>query len=495
VSSFLSELGGITAGVGAEGLAFAAGFAAGHALEPEALQIAQAAWHAAQVRRLDPNTAADVVAEHYGSLGDMESEASYSGIDATRFAYLYDLALTAPGMGELIAMLRRSDEVQIDFTHGLRKAKLETEWDAALRNLADQRLAATDIAYMVVRGVLPDEGLLGLSLPTQADNLKLPPQHSLNPITEAARTGWDAERLAMMIARSGLAMAPVMAAQARFRGILTQNDYELTIARGDLFPAYADPVLEVSRQILTAGEYAELQLRGFLTATERRTQTARHGMTQADSDLLYDVLGRAPSIRQAYIGLARGATYDGNPTTIPEPFLSAAQRSNIRPEWYSIAYENRYSLPSAFVVRTLLTDGAIDATRAQSIFEHSGWPPDLATLVADHYAAKAGGGTAADPHVTKAQNHVWTVVQSSYEKDRTDDAQATAALTKLGVTAGAIPEILSLWQVSRAIVRAGLTPAQIKKAYGEATFTQPEAVARLVELGWSAADAGVYLGE
>jgi hypothetical protein len=398
-------------------------------------------------------------------------------------------------MGELIAMLRRSDEVSIDFAHGLRKAKLETEWDAALRNLADQRLAATDIAYMVVRGVLPDEGLLGLSLPTQADNLKLPPQHSLNPITEAARTGWDAERLAMMIARSGLAMAPVMAAQARFRGILTQNDYELTIARGDLFPAYADPVLEVSRAIPSAGEYAELRLRGWIDQAGAEAGAGRHGMTPADADLLYKLHGRPVSARQLYIGLARGAKYDGTPQAIPEPFLTAARQSNVRPEWFSVWYENRFSEPSAFVVRTLLTDGAIDAARGQTILTNSGWSPDLAQLVADHYAAKAGGGAVADPHVTKAQNHVWTVVQSSYEKDRTDDAQATAALTKLGVTAGAIPDILSLWQVSRAIVRAGLTAAQIKKAFSEATFTQPEAVARLVELGWSAADAGVYLGE
>jgi hypothetical protein len=452
-------------------------------------------WAAHPDLPIDAATAAEIAAENVDRYDAMAAESKLTGLDAARFADLYGVTLNAPGTGELIAMLRRSDEVGIDFAHGLRKAKLEPQWDAALRNLADQRLAATDIAYMVVRGVLPDEGLLGLSLPTHADNLKLPPQHALNPIIEAARTGWDAQRLAMMVARSGLAMAPVMAAQANFRGILTDNDYKLTIARGDLFPAFAGPVLEVSRQILTAGEYAELQLRGYLTAAERRARTQLHGMTDANSDLLYDVLGRAPSIRQTYIGLARGATYNGNPTTIPEPFLSAAQRSNIRPEWYSVAYENRYSLPSAFVVRTLLTDGAIDATRAQSIFEHSGWPADLATLVADHYAAKAGGGAGADPHVTKAENQLWTAVHSSYVKDRTDDAVATSTLEKLGVAAGSVPQVLALWQAERAIVKAGLTPAQIKKAFAEAKFTQPEAVARLVELGWSAADAGVYLGE
>jgi hypothetical protein len=495
VSTPAGVVAGLLGSAASEAAAFAAGLAIGPTLSPEIEFLKNEAWNAVQTRALEPGVAAEIAAEDVAKYGDMEQQAAYHGVAAQLFADLYGVSLTAPGTGELIAMLRRSDEVAIDFAHGLRKAKLEPQWDKALRNLADQRLAATDIAYMVVRGVLPDEGLLGLSLPTHADNLRLPAQHSLNPITEAARTGWDAERLAMMIARSGLAMAPVMAAQANFRGILTDNDYLLTIARGDLFPAYAHPVLEVSRQIPTVGEAVQYQLRGFTDAAGRRALTDLHGMTHPHSDVLYDVAGRAPSDRQVYVGLARGAKYPATYADVPSPFREAIERSDIRPEFADIVYANRYSLPSAFVVRTLLTDGAISPARGQSIFEHSGWPTDLATLVADHYGAKAGGGAVADPHVTKAENQLWTAQHSSYVKDRSDDAFATATLTELGVASTAIPTVLRLWQRERAIVKAGLSPAQIKKAYSEGTFTQPEAVARLVELQWSAADAGVYLGE
>jgi hypothetical protein len=80
-------------------------------------------------------------------------------------------------------------------------------------------------------------------------------------------------------------------------------------------------------------------------------------------------------------------------------------------------------------------------------------------------------------------------------KDRTDDALAETTLATIGVPSSARAEVLTLWQAERDLQRAGLSAAQIKKAFGEATFTQDEAVARLVELGWSAADAGVYLGE
>src|SRR5215469_15052620 len=298
---FLSELGGITAGVGAEGLAFAAGFAASHALEPEAVTIRQDAWNDARVLRIPPELAAQIAAENIGSFPDMQTEAHYYGWDDTRFPYLYHLSLVAPGMGELLNMLRRGTINSGNFSHGLRKNKFEPMWDDALAELAVQYISATDLAYMMVRGVLPDDGLLGMSLPTHADNLQLPPQYTIDPVAEAAKTGWDKERLGAMVARSGLAMAPVMAAQANFRGILTDNDYLLTIARGDLFPAYAGPVKEASRLLLTANQAAELQLRGYLTAEERRALTQKHGMTDANSDLLYDVLGRGLSLHSAFI--------------------------------------------------------------------------------------------------------------------------------------------------------------------------------------------------
>jgi hypothetical protein len=495
VSSFLSELGGITGGVGAEGLAFAAGFAAAHALEPEAVTILQDAWHGAPVRRIDPETAAEIAAESFAAYKDMQSEATYSGVDASRFAYLYKVTLTAPGTGQLIQMLRREDEEPSHFDFGLRKAKLDPKFDAAIRNLRDVRIPGPDLAYMVVRGVVPDGGTLPGSLPTSADNLNLPPQLNIDTLLEAKRTGWDAKRFAGLVARSGLAMAPGLAAQAHFRKILTLNDYRLTIARGDLFPAFADPMLEVSRQILTAGEYAELQLRGYYDRATRLDHTRKHGMTDADSDLLYDVQGRGLSLHSAFVAERRGGVFRGPTDAIPAWAMFQLQRGNLRPEVYNLAWAGRHTYPSPFVIRGLLTDGAISEAQGEQIYLDLGWPEWLAPLVAKHYAPKAAAGASADPHVTKAENQLWTATHSSYVKDRTDDATAHAKLAALGVAAGAIPAVLTLWQEERELVRAGLTAAQIKKAYGEAIFTQPEAVARLVELGWSTADATVYLSE
>lgn len=440
---------------------------------------------------LNAATAAEVAAEDVAAYPAMEAEAAQTGYDSTRFANLYGVTLNAPGTGDLLAMLRRGTINQGNFEHGLHKARFEPMWTAPMLDLANQKLSAADIAYMVVRGVLPDDGMLGQTLPSSADNLNLPPQLALDPVAEAALTGWDKQRLRALIGRSGLAMAPVMAAQARFRGILTQNDYELTIARGDLYPAYAAPVLEASRQILTSGEYAELQLRGYLTEAERRAHTAKHGMTEADSDLLYDVLGRGVNVHQVLIGERRGGVFNGPTDAIPPAYLYALQRGNLRPEVYNLAYAARETYPSYFVTRALLQAGVITAQRGQELFDGLGWPADVAKAAGTFFA---GGTTAgADPHVTKAQNQHWTALHSSYVKDRTDDATALQHLTTIGVAGTAQQDVLAQWRGERDLIRAGLSPAQIKKSYYEAKFTQAEAVTRLVELGWSVADANDLL--
>ena len=75
-------------------------------------------------------------------------------------------------------------------------------------------------------------------------------------------------------------MSPQQAASSLFRRLLLPNgkrfalaDYYRAILEGDVRPEWGDAILEQSREILTANQYAELELRGFLTANERRTLT------------------------------------------------------------------------------------------------------------------------------------------------------------------------------------------------------------------------------
>ena len=499
MGTLLSELGGITAGVGAEGLAFAAGFAASHALEPEAVTIRQDAWNAAQVLRIPPEAAAAIAAENIAAYENMVGEAHYYGWDDSRFAYLYHLNLVAPGTGELLNMLRRGTINPGNFTHGLRKNKYEPMWDAALKELETVRLSPAELALGIVRSVVKDPGLLVVTIDTDGSTIPKYPQWPGDTLAEAAAGGIDKDRLRTLVGEVGLPASPQQMASAVFRKIVNRAAFNLAILEGDIRPEYADAIFDQARQILTAGEYAELELRGFLTAAEREAHTAKHGMSTEDSQLLYDVQGRAPAVHTVLIGLRRGGVYDGPIDTIPKAFIEAMQRGNLRPEWYNIAYAARESYPSAFVIRALLTGGAISKTRGDDLFNKIGWPEDLATEVADFYGVATG--TKADPHVTKAQTQLWNTIHASYKSGEIDGVQATQALPSAGVAAGSVADVLKVWDVEKALPRKTLTAAQVKKAYSEsaindgtgAAWTKDEALAALMALGYSAASANDFL--
>jgi hypothetical protein len=474
--------------------AAAVGAAASAALEPAFELPRQDAWSNNRNRILDTQLLARLVAAGGIDLSDANAEAHREGFSDDKFAAMVYLAQTVPGGAEAMHLWRLGLIGDDLFTHTLIKAGLDARYlNPIIESKLKEQLGLGDIAYAVVRGILPTPSYVPVPPPTTGDKVPRFPVVNVDPEELAARIGYDPEALQILVGRSGLSMAPSMAAQANFRNIIGDRDFTLAIAEGDLRTEWAEAVKEVSRQILTAGEYAELQLRGYYDRATRLTHTRKHGMSDPDSDLLYDVQGRGLSLHSAFIAERRGGVFNGPTDAIPDWAMFQLQRGNLRPEVYNLAWAGRESLPSAFVVRALLTGGAITAGEGETLFLHMGWPADLAKQVADFYGKATTAK--ADPHVTKAENQLWATLHSSYVKERTDDATATATLGTLGVAATAIPEVLALWQAEQAIVRGGLSAAQIKKAYHEATFTQPEAVARLVELGWSAADAAVYLPE
>jgi hypothetical protein len=227
--------------------------------------------------------------------------------------------------------------------------------------------------------------------------------------------------------------------------------------------------------------------------------TALHGVTQADTDLLFKIHGRPISFRQAFIGVRRGGTLDGPIGDIDPAFLASLRRSNIQPPFYNLAWAQRYTYPSAFVLRSLTQSGEITAARAEEVLLFEGWEPGFAKQVAEAWAG--GGGTTADPHLAKAQTQLWTTTHRSYIAEEIDDAQASAALPAAGVAAATIPQVLATWQTEKGLIRKQLSPADLRKAYRKqdlnvatgAAWTREDVIARLIELGYDQEDAENYL--
>ncbi len=277
------------------------------------------------------------------------------------------------------------------------------------------------------------------------------------------------------------------------RGFVTEDDFKRSVAQSNLRNEYMDVALGLRRRLLTPHDYAELQLRGYLTADERDAGAELSGMEPADAQLLYDVLGRSIPVHQILTGFARGGEYGGPTDHIPPAYLGSLERGNLRPEYYNLAYANRYALPSYWVIRPLLQDGTLTEAEGAGYFTQIGWPPELAAQVAKAYAG--GRSTTTGPHAKKAEASLYAMAHKFYVSEEGDEVHAREALTALAVPAAEQDQVLTLWTHERDLVRKLLTPAEIRKALNAKTYTYELALSLLEKRGYTSGDAITFLGE
>ena len=493
MAGVLPDGAGIIVGVGV-------GAAASAALEPAIEIPKQEAWDRNRNKILDAGLMARLVAQGGITLDAGRTSAHREGYDDDKFDHLVYLSQTVPGVGEALALWRLGLLGDDLFTHVLTKAGLDARYVAPIvnRKLAEV-VGLGDVAYGVVRGILPTPSWVPVAPPTTGDKVPRFPQVDIDPLELAHKLGFDENMLRLMVGRSGLSMAPIMAANALFRGVIGPNDYLLAIAEGDLRTEWADAVRDTARQIPTASQFVQGHLRGWRTQAEMYAGSARHGMSKPDTDLLFQVERRPLNVHAITTGLARGGTFQPAAGEIQDPYEASVHQADLGPEWYDLQIANRYTYPSAFVLRALAQAGELGTTAdVRQILLEIGWKPELATKVASEWTPVATGG---DAHVSKAQTQLWTTTHTSYKAGEIDDATVTATLPAAGVDAASIPAVLDIWRTERALVRATLSAADIRKAYqkqdvNDATgvaWTIEQAVAALVARGWNAADAHQYL--
>ena len=480
----------------------AVGAAAGAAFEPAFEIPRQDAWNANRNRILDVNLLARLVAQGGIDLSDAHQEAHRDGYTDDKLDALVYLAQTVPGLAEAYDLWRKGLIGDGLFTHVLVKAGLDQRYAAPLmdRKLAEL-VGIGDVAYGVVRGILPTPDWVPVAPPTSGTSVPRFPQVQIDPLELAHKLGFDEDMLKLMVGRSGLSLAPGLAAQALFRGLINHDDFLLAIAEGDLRTEWANTLRDATRQIPTTGEFVEGHLRGWIDLQAMHDGAARHGMSPDDADLLFKVKGRPVTFHEITTGLARGGTYPSTYDDIPEPYRKSAQESDIRPEWASIHHANRYVYPSAFVLRSLAQAGDLGGqAQVEQVLLEVGWKPSFAQRVS---TAWTQGNASGDSHVGKAQTQLWGTTHKSYVGREISDATATTALEAAGVASGSVPAVLQLWQAERDLIRKSLTATQLRKAVSNGVtnpatgqpWTTAEAIARLLELGYDHDDATTFMEE
>jgi hypothetical protein len=487
-------------------VAVGVGEAAGVALEPVLEPQRQEAWSQSKARIFDLGTLAQLVAQGLLTQEAAHAEGLRNGYHPSRVDRAIQLALKAAPIAEILELWRRGllgtpdpNNPPALVTHALAKAQIEPQYWKAITDLFFGRLDPAVIATAIQRGVMVAPFDLPYSLPAGVGNVAAFPVSNLSAEDQARAHGVTVEQLRVMTALVGLPLALDQAARGHFRGILKLDDFDRAVLEGNTRGEWGRAALEVSREILTAGQYAELQLRGYYDENTRKLNTAKHGMSGADSDLLYNVLGRSIAVHQVTTGLARGGKYPSVYADVPQPYRAAIQRSNIREEWVGLDYANRYTYPSWFALRALLTDGVFTEPEAAQLLLEIGWRPDLAEKVAKHYAPT--GTASADPHVTKANTQLWNTAHASYKAEEATQADVVPALSLLGIDTASQQTILDRWNAERALIRKQLAPIDIRKAEQQGdinaatgvAWTMADALAALQARGWSPTEAQSYL--
>ena len=420
--ALLSRFFGRTA---SEGAAYAFGVATGPVLAPATETIRQEAWSLYQSRALGWGDVAGIVAEDVEQQDWGVSEVARTGLNKERFDALLGEALNAPGLGELFQMWRRGQITDSDFAHGLRKAKLETRWDAPLKALHDVLLTPETLANARQQGFVD-----------------VARQHS-----ESAAQGVTNDRADILFELSGLPPGVEVMQRAANRGLVDEPTFDQAIREGHTKTKYTDLLWQLRHPLLSAATAVRLYLKGWYTKEQRDALGAQWGYTSQQMEDWFLSEGRPATVHQVHIGYARGATLPGVANE-EAAIRKSVQESDIRPEYADLLYASRYSLPSAFVLRNLVESGAITEARGETILVQSGWPPDLAKEVAASWAPPATGAKE-NPWIGKADTQLWTATHKAYKGNAIDAAKARQEFDLIGIPASAQTAILERWDAEK----------------------------------------------
>lgn len=451
----LSKFFGRTA---SEGAAFAAGVAVAPALSPVVREIVNEANAKYQTHPVSPNDAAAIVAEDVDTYPWGEQEAAFNGIGPDRFKRLWGEALNAPGLGELFAMWRRGLISDADFTHGLRKAKLETRWDGGLEGLHDTLLSSEELAMMQQQGFVDD---------ARANQ-------------EGGLQGVTPERQQLRFEASGLPPGIETALEMLRRSIIDAPTFAQIVREGHTKTKYTDELLQLQTRVLSAIDYVQGHLRNWISEAEMVAGGALTGHTAEQMDFLFKIHGRPISFHQTWIGLQRGGQLDGPTDDIDPAFLASLQRSDIQPPFYNLAWHNRYNYPSAFVLRSLTQSGEITEADAHQVLLFEGWEPTFAAKVA---AAWSKGTSAAAKEATASD------LLALWDGAKATAAETQTALEALGYSAAEAQRKMEVVEARRVAGAKSSAIGDLHTAYKKGALSTARTVTALEALGLSATGA------
>jgi len=374
-------------------------------------------------------------------------------------------------------------------------------------------LSPAELADMVVRGVI------GADYGTE----------------QAKRSGISPELFKLMVTNSGEPPALVEMLQLFRRGKVDAATLDHAIRQSRVRDEWIPIVHELGLDEPTSTDILQAYLQGQVGHDEAVTLYQKLGGDPEYFQLMYDTRGSAPTPPEAALMARRGIIpWEGTgagAVSYAQAFLEGPWRNKWADAFRSVAV---YAPPPR-TVSALYTEHAITQAQALKLFGDAGLSPDLAaaylsgaskTKVQAHrnlavstiealYVERAIGQPAALNLLSllgydQAEAEFILLVNdmkrfekyfqaaigaahSQYVGHHISAETASNILDNIGVAPTEKDHLMALWLLERGARVKVLTPSEIRKAANNGVITGDVALARLVDDGYSADDAGIYL--
>lgn len=346
---------------------------------------------------------------------------------------------------------------------------------------------------------------------------------------EAAKSGISANLFDLMVKDTGEPYGVDQALSLLRRGIIDVSRFTEILYYSRIRNEFLPDVLALAHDTMTQGDAVTGALKGVLDHGTAGDLFARAGGLPEQFETLLEIAGNPIGVEAANVLFNHGLISDAELTQV-------ILHSRINPQFEPMAKLLRFRYLSAFQIVNAVKAGSATAQQGIDWLIAEGYPTDQVTAVV-HGAAV--GKVQAHKDITEAQiatmyeagaiskpdaeqrlehlgyaagevdfilsiyderRHL-TMIQGAINQvrkvflaRRIDDTTASNLLDKLGVDPGARDTYITVWQVEQASELRELTAPQIGAMLKKGLFTDDQAVTRWEEMGYSAEDAALLLG-
>jgi hypothetical protein len=477
--------------------------------------------------RLAPADLATAVLRSYMTAEQAQAIATPQGYTPADMAILADLAGDAPGADQLAAALLRgiipaagTGPSAVSYEQGIKETRLHDKWAPVLEQLSKVILSPADAADAVVRNFTT----LAAGEAT------------------AAKSGMSAADFTTLTHLAGDAPGPQQLAEALRRGVIPDagtgagsTSFEQGIAEGRLADKWAPVIQALAREWPTPANALRATLQGQVSMADGLALYERLGGDPQFFQVMFDAEGSSPTplelIQMANRGIIPWTGAGPAAVSYEQGFLEGPWRD----KWSGPYKALGEYVPPIGTVTNLLAKGVITSELASQLLAKQGMSADLiAAYVEDAHltalsewrglsqsvavdAYRAHLITPDQLHEILASLHVTeeasaliieyadfqrafaqvtsavSRIRALYTGRKITAQTATEALTALDIPAASVTEMMATWSLVNSINVKELTVTEIAGAFGYKVLTQAEAVAELVNIGYTPYDAWLIL--